>query len=83
MRSETPLRWRTARVWLLLGAGLVLLRAGIAELRQESPVMQAQRLLILERGIDPAALFYTELPLALAAEKEVRRRLAAAREDLP
>lgn len=65
-------------VWLLAAAALVLLRTGIVEIRQESAVMQGQRPLVLE-GVDPAALFYTEIPLALAAEKEVRRRLDALR----
>ena len=63
---------------LLLPVGLLALRQAIVLLGSLLPVVEAQQTLTQARGIHPADLFYTQVPLALAAEKEVRRRVAGA-----
>ncbi len=49
----------------------LLLHFGIRQL----PQLQQQTAIIESRGIDPAALFYTESRLALQAEKQVRQQV--------
>ena len=66
---------------VLFTAGLVLFRQGIATVNSEVAVFKAQSEVILANGIDPSALFYTESRLALAAEKEVRRRIASGKKS--
>lgn len=46
---------------------------------QHVPQLQAQTSIIESRGIDPAALFYTESSLALQAEKQVRQQISQQR----
>ena len=58
---------------LLLLAGIGVLQQALAWGVAGNDQLARQRLLIEQRDIDPAALFYTESPLALAAEKRVTR----------
>jgi len=59
-------------------AGLVILQQGIAFGHNNSALMGRQAALIEQEDIDPAALFYTESPLALKAEKTVRNKIGTA-----
>ena len=91
MRSEPPGKTAPVRaggaggrgskilICLLLLGVLALLRQGLELLNAGVPALREQTGLIAARGIDPAALFYTESPLALAAEKRVRRGIALAK----
>jgi len=74
--SAARRRWLTL---LLLPAGLLALRQLIVVLGVLLPVVDEQQAFTHARGIHPADLFYTQVPLALAAEKEVRRQVEAAR----
>src|SRR5690554_4716446 len=67
---------------LLLPVGLLALRQAIVLLGSLLPAVEAQQALTQARGIHPADLFYTQVPLALAAEKDVRRRVAGAGADM-
>jgi hypothetical protein len=55
--------------------GLVVLQQGIALGTQRFPALDRQLAVIAEKDIDPSALFYTESPLALAAEKNLRSKI--------
>lgn len=55
--------------------GLVLLQQGIERGIMGNEGLSAHYQVVADHDIDPAALFYTESRLALAAEKEVRRRM--------
>ena len=71
----SPLR---ALALLVVFAGaLVLLRQGIAGLNS-LPGWRERAALVAGEDIDTSALFYTEIPQALQAEKAVRRRIAGA-----
>lgn len=59
----------------LFVAGLVLLREGIVLVDAHVGMRAAQRAAVEEHGVDPRALFYAESKVALAAEKEFRRKL--------
>ena len=78
--EQSYLGQKTIRLFLFLIV-LVLLQQGIARATIKVDVFQAQSDLIIEKNIDPSALFYTESDLALNAEKEVRRRITAARSE--
>lgn len=65
---------KTAGILLCITA-LLLLRQGIAWVDGHLDIRRQQAGIIRARDIDPAALFYTESALALAAEKEVRASL--------
>lgn len=70
MRFDAPRRpWR--RLALLVGA-LALLRGAILALAALLPPFAEHTQLVAEHELRPAALFYTEVPLALRAEKAVR-----------
>lgn len=56
-------------------AGVVLLRQGIVFVDAYVGVRGEQRAAVEEHGVDPRALFYAESKIALAAEKEFRRKL--------
>ncbi|MDT8398039.1 MAG: hypothetical protein RQ899_05435 [Pseudomonadales bacterium] len=56
---------------------LLLLQQGIVLLDRVVPAFGTQAGIIMERDIDPAALFYTQSPLALNAEKKIRKSLTA------
>lgn len=56
-------------------AGLLVLQQGITLLDALSPLRQEQRQLAETLDIEPAALFYTEVPLALAGGRLIRDRL--------
>ena len=51
---------------------LFLLRQGLLWLDSNLDIRTQQAALIEQHALDPAALFYTELEAALAAEKRVR-----------
>ncbi len=55
---------------------LVILQLGIVQMSRQVDAIRAQTALIIEKNIDPSALFYTESDLALNAEKEVRHRIS-------
>ena len=55
---------------------LLLLRASILWIDMHLDLRHEQKALITAQDIDPAALFYTEIPAARAAEKRVRALLA-------
>ncbi len=69
------MRCNRCLVLLAFVAGVVLLREGIQLLDGHLAVRQEQARLILDHDLRPAAIFYTESPQALAAEKTLRRRL--------
>ena len=54
---------------------LLLLRQGLFWLDNNLDIRRQQAALIEQQALEPAALFYTELEAALAAEKRVRRLL--------
>lgn len=56
-------------------AGLLVLQQGITLLDALSPLRQEQRQLAETLEIDPAALFYTEVPMALAGSRLISDRL--------
>lgn len=66
MRSRLP--------WLFV-AGVLLLQQGLHWLDSRLDTRGAQRGLIEAQGIEPAALFYSELPAAHLAEHRVRAAL--------
>lgn len=68
------MRSRLARLALFV-AGIVLLRQGIVFVDAHVGVRSEQRAAVEQHGVDPRALFYAESRVALAAEKEFRRRL--------
>ena len=74
MRSSR--RLRSLAVLALFAGALVLLRQGILGLNS-LPGWQERAALVAAGDIDTSALFYTEIPQALKAEKEVRGRIAA------
>lgn len=59
----------------LFVAGVVLLRQGIVLVDAHVGMRGEQRAAIEQHGVDPRALFYAESKVALAAEKEFRRKL--------
>ena len=61
--------------WTEDTAAVILLQQAIALGFTHSEQVARQRQVMEASDIDPAALFYTENPLALAAEKEVRHRI--------
>lgn len=66
----------TGKLLLLTSlAGVLLLQQGIFWLDHHLAIRRQQNLLIEQLAIEPAALFYTELATALAAEKTVRQQL--------
>ena len=56
--------------------GLIVLQQGIALGNAHFDLLGRQAGVIERNNIDPAALFYTDSPLALAAEKRVRTQVA-------
>lgn len=60
---------------VLFLAALVVLQQGIALGSSRFAQLDAQTRLIEENNIDPAAIFYTDSPKALQAEKRVRQQL--------
>lgn len=70
-------RLRSLAILALFAGALVLLRQGILGLNS-LPGWQERAALVAAGDIDTSALFYTELPQALQAEKAVRKRIAAA-----
>ncbi|MGV3590971.1 MAG: hypothetical protein ACO1PZ_04725 [Gammaproteobacteria bacterium] len=56
-------------------AGALLLRQGIVLVDTHVDMRSEQRAAIEAHGVDPRALFYAESEVALAAEKEFRRKL--------
>jgi hypothetical protein len=68
---------RYSRCLLLVSCllGLVLLRQAILLMDDLLLPRKEQSQLILQQELHPAALFYTESPQALAAEKMLRKRL--------
>ena len=68
------MKGKAAKLVLFL-VGLVVLQQGIALGTQRFPALGRQSAVIADNNIDPSALFYTESPLALAAEKRVRNKL--------
>lgn len=78
MRSDPAGRlYKALTLLVLLPAALALLRAAILGLGALVPPVAEYQAVVAERGLRPAALFYTEVPLALAAEKRVRERVRA------
>lgn len=63
------------RTLVLFIAGVALLRQGIALIDAHSSVRRAQAAAVEQHGIDPRALFYAESRVALAAEKDFRKKL--------
>lgn len=55
--------------------GVLLLRQGIVFVDAHIGMRDEQRAAIEQHGVDPRALFYAESKVALAAEKEFRRKL--------
>lgn len=68
------MRSKVAALAAFLGA-LVLLRQGIVLVDTHVDARREQSAAVEEHGIDPRALFYAESEVALAAEKQFRRRL--------
>ena len=65
-------------LWLAAFIGALLLaRQGVLLLEARSTAFRDYREGVESHQLEPAALFYTEIPLALWAEKEVRRRAGA------
>jgi hypothetical protein len=64
---------------MLFLLGLVALQQGIAFGNGHVDRLGRQAAVIEANDIDPAAIFYTESPLALAAEKRVRHRVNTSR----
>ena len=60
---------------VLFVLGLVLLQQGIALGNSHIPQLQDQAALVARHDLDPAALFYMEVDMALAAEREVRSKI--------
>ncbi len=56
-------------------AAILLLQTLLHLSTQLVPQLQQQTSIIESRGIDPAALFYTESSLALQAEKQVHQQI--------
>ena len=56
-------------------SALLLLRQGIALLDTHLGVRREQAAAVEKHDVDPRALFYAESEVALAAEKDFRRRL--------
>lgn len=67
------MKTKLAKITLFI-LGLVILQQGIAWGSSFGQLRQ-QTIIINERDIDPAALFYTESVIALSAEKQVRRKI--------
>lgn len=74
------MRSRALLVLPLFVAALLALRQGILWLDAHLDIRGDQTAVIVSRGIDPAALFYTQVDLALRAEKSVRSSIARAQE---
>ncbi|HEY0963971.1 MAG TPA: hypothetical protein VGE69_16600 [Pseudomonadales bacterium] len=68
------MRSRLVRVAVFVGA-VILLRQGIVLVDVHVGIRSEQRAAIEQHGVDPRALFYAESSVALAAEKEFRRKL--------
>jgi len=56
-------------------AGIILLQQGISFSNLRVSFMGKHSRVVVEKDIDPSALFYMESDLALAAEKNIRDKL--------
>lgn len=74
MPRANAMKAKLFKVVLFL-AGLVLLQQAIALGNRHNAQLHDQAGLVSRYDIDPAALFYMELDLALAAEKTIRKKL--------
>jgi hypothetical protein len=72
MRCSSRPRYRAL---LLLGASLLLLQHTLAWLDRHSELRRQQNALLLQHDITPAALFYTEIPVALQAGHQLESLL--------
>lgn len=70
------MRCRVISGLLLFVTALALLRSSILLLDATVAVRAEHSALVHHHDIDPAALFYTDSAQALAAEKQVRSRIA-------
>ena len=59
----------------LFAGGVLLLRQGIVFVDAHVGMRSEQRAQVEQHGVDPRALFYAESKVALAAEKEFRKKL--------